>query len=600
MAYPTPKVEIAFVSNPNQASPTWTDVTSYVRSMRTDRGRSDDWGTFSGTAELVLDNRTRRFDPFNSSGPYYNYLLPRNQIRIQATVGSTTYPVFRGYVSGWPVAWDEAGNNSTVTISCYDALQYMAACQLPNDWGAIFALLLNPDHFYILNEPITPYTSGQTFFDSSTTSRTQSMTSTALAFPGGQLAPGIASSSLAGFFTDTYLATAGSSVGTNYMNPDSMTFMCWFDHPAGTSATDVVLEGGFADWYYSFVVENSDANPNCVVVSFADQTDTYTMYATYKDMSFGPHHLAVTINRSSSNAIKIYIDGIEVTGTRQRTSGSVLRPPEYIAVANGPVSHILVKAGLISQANIKEYIEYCILARKETTGSRIGLYTLYAPFPSSSVTVPSTPSANCLELAGPNTYILPALQKVADTEGAPLWVTSSGTLTMWKSNQVFTTSRSTTSQAAFGGTNNIPLDPSVKLYYDADSMRNYVINTMSQGGIYTISDSTSITKYGQSTINTITEAATIADADVSSDIVLTLGKDVYPALTPFRVGLTPGAQWSEIMALDLMDRVTVTIVPPTGSQLQFPLITQRIMHDVVPGQWNTTLEGSNRWAQSYS
>jgi len=71
MAYPTPIVEIAFDDGPYVASPTWTDVSQYVRRMSIDRGRSDDWADFNGTATVVLNNRTRLFDPYYTSGTYY-------------------------------------------------------------------------------------------------------------------------------------------------------------------------------------------------------------------------------------------------------------------------------------------------------------------------------------------------------------------------------------------------------------------------------------------------------------------------------------------------------------------------------------------------
>jgi len=117
MAFPVAIVEIAFDDGPYVASPTWTNVTSYVREMTTNRGRSNDWDSFEGSAEVVLSNLDRRFDPFNASGPYYGKLTPRRQIRITATYGGTTYPVFRGYVNGWPPVWTDAGYDSTVTLS---------------------------------------------------------------------------------------------------------------------------------------------------------------------------------------------------------------------------------------------------------------------------------------------------------------------------------------------------------------------------------------------------------------------------------------------------------------------------------------------------
>ena len=98
MPYPVPIVEIAFADSPYVVSPTWTDVTSYVRGMEIDRGVNDDWDLVaSGSASVTLSNLDRRFDPFNTTGPYYGNLLPRRQIRIRATHGGTTYDVFRGF-----------------------------------------------------------------------------------------------------------------------------------------------------------------------------------------------------------------------------------------------------------------------------------------------------------------------------------------------------------------------------------------------------------------------------------------------------------------------------------------------------------------------
>ena len=148
MPFPVAIVEIAFDDGPYVASPTWTNVTSYVREMSTDRGRSDDWGSFEGSAEVVLSNLDRRFDPFNASGPYYGKLTPRRQIRITATFGGTTYPVFRGYVNGWPPVWTNAGYDSTVTLSCMDALGFLASETLPADWSRDFILSTAPRHYY--------------------------------------------------------------------------------------------------------------------------------------------------------------------------------------------------------------------------------------------------------------------------------------------------------------------------------------------------------------------------------------------------------------------------------------------------------------------
>lgn len=68
MAVPYLKTEVQFTS------PTWTDISAYVRGASIQRGSTRvDSPTVryeAGTAELRLDNRDRRFDPTNLQGPY--------------------------------------------------------------------------------------------------------------------------------------------------------------------------------------------------------------------------------------------------------------------------------------------------------------------------------------------------------------------------------------------------------------------------------------------------------------------------------------------------------------------------------------------------
>ena len=122
MAFPTPKVYIAFDDGPYVASPTWTDVSAYVFSADVNRGRSDDYSNVVGTAYVVLNNNTRLFDPFNTAGTYYGKLLPRRQIKIEAISNSTTFSVFRGFIAAWPAQFNDAGKTGTVSLECFDAV----------------------------------------------------------------------------------------------------------------------------------------------------------------------------------------------------------------------------------------------------------------------------------------------------------------------------------------------------------------------------------------------------------------------------------------------------------------------------------------------
>lgn len=130
MTKPSIKVGVAFQDNP-LATPTWTDVTADWRGEITiRRGRATERDRIeAGTASLTLDNRTRRYDPNNTSSTYYPYVLPVRPIKIEAAFGGITYPLFRGFVGGWtPV--EPGGQDALVRLQCVDGFEYFASAQI--------------------------------------------------------------------------------------------------------------------------------------------------------------------------------------------------------------------------------------------------------------------------------------------------------------------------------------------------------------------------------------------------------------------------------------------------------------------------------------
>ena len=66
-------IEIGFDSDPLDTSQTFTDVSAYIREFSIDRGRQHDLADYqTGTASVVLDNTDDRFNPLNTSSPYYD------------------------------------------------------------------------------------------------------------------------------------------------------------------------------------------------------------------------------------------------------------------------------------------------------------------------------------------------------------------------------------------------------------------------------------------------------------------------------------------------------------------------------------------------
>src|SRR5690349_12074071 len=100
MALQNVTVEVAFTSTPfaDPSTLTWTDLSSYVESWSTNRGRADEQSQMqAGTATVSLQNTDGRFDPDNGSSPYSPNLLPGVPIRISTTFSATKYYLFWGF-----------------------------------------------------------------------------------------------------------------------------------------------------------------------------------------------------------------------------------------------------------------------------------------------------------------------------------------------------------------------------------------------------------------------------------------------------------------------------------------------------------------------
>ena len=130
-------VEIAFDSNPFDTNPTFTDITSYLRAFTTRRGRANELGDFvAGTMSFSVSNADNRFNPNNTSSPYYDSanartkIQPLKRVRMSATYDSTTYRIFEGFLQSVPVKFISEGADSIVTFTCVDAFKIFQSFRL--------------------------------------------------------------------------------------------------------------------------------------------------------------------------------------------------------------------------------------------------------------------------------------------------------------------------------------------------------------------------------------------------------------------------------------------------------------------------------------
>jgi hypothetical protein len=584
MPYPVGKVEIAFDDGPYVVSPTWTDITSFVYSMDIDRGRSDDWGTFYGSASVTLNNRARTFDPFYTSGTYYGKLLPRRQIRISAVYGATTYPVFRGFVAGWPPVWSDAGQNSTVTLSCFDAMGLLASDAQPADWSRPYILSTAPRHYWPCDEPITPFVAGGVLTDYG--SVPFNFTTAANASSGDQLAVGLVNSSVQG--TGGYAASTASGAVQGVGNFSASMWII----------PDTETDFGTGGIYYNcaFSIEYDAALSAYQVYMLDYNSNQQRIWYTGRQYDGGTARmLSITFN-GTTKALAIWVDGVsQVVVTVAPTGILGLTVNEAYLLGSGQTQQFIVWDGIQTEAVFQEIFKYSTVAFSESTAARFNRLIANTSFPSGMTSAPSAPASTVLELTDDAPMTTSELQKVADSEYAPLFVTRAGVLTLYNQNQIRSQSRSIVSQGTYG-TGGYAIGQDVAIAYDGDSMRNEADVTMSQGGVYTKKNTSSIATYGAAEASVDTQVASLANAVAIGDIVTGWGGQVYPKADPVEVVLSPTGDWSNALDRELNDRITLVVSPPTGNAMTTPMLLSRITHSVVPGQWTTTFEGSARWA----
>lgn len=582
MPYPVAVVEVAFTDGPYVVSPTWTDVTSYVRGMEISRGVPDDWTLQGdGSATVVLSNRDRRFDPFNTTGPYYGNLLPRRQIRIRATSGGTTYDVFRGFIAGWPPEWTDAGQDSTVTLQCFDALQLLGSSSLPADWSRDYILSLSPRHYYPCDEPLTSFTAG-TLKDYGT--YPLNITTTTNASTSAELAPGLPSHSVqavgVGGLGTTGLVASG-------LSPNEITMSLWgvFDaaNAAACSFTNAAMGIGYDPGTGKYVVEVSDVGAGTIRI--------ITTVQTYDNSTA---RLITSTFNATTKAQELYIDGVLVS-VATTTAGAILFGSESVTLDNGQFQQVCVFTSRLTQAQIRNIYNYSIANFPETTSARFNRIIAETPFSASLTSVPASPASSVLDITNDAPTAVSELGKVAVSEYASLFVNKAGTVTLYSQNQIRTQTKSVVSQATYGA-GGVSIGTEVQLQYDGDSMRNVSNVEMSGGGVYIQTNSSSVTTYGEAEQFVSTQVATLADAVDIANIVNGWGGNVYAKASPVSVVLSPSASWASTLGLELFERFTLAVAPPSGNTITTPMLVSRISHSVTPERWFTTLEGSARWA----
>jgi hypothetical protein len=594
VAFPVAKVYIAFNDGPYEPSPTWTDVTSYVRQINIQRGRTDELSDFeSGNATVVLDNRDRRFDPFYTSGPYYGTgtsIVPRRQIKIEAYKPTDPYPVFRGFVEGWPVTITDAGFDATVTVQCFDALGLLADEELPDDISSNYILSLSPRHYWPLDDPIDPetYTTAQ-LKDLGSSPKPLVPFGTFRTANGPGLAPALPNTCLQ--VSETEFEPAWTFDGSP-MAATVSTAVGWYIQGTGTNF--IILQYSLShqvEYIYDVTLDTSTVN------IYDGTTQRSYSATTYLDANIA-HHVAIVVN-SNATLQTLYIDGQAVTTTLTSTAFAVSGIIEDLQTGAGRKQQLAIFTTQLTSTQVKTIYRLGRSLLTEGTVARFNRLIGYTPFPSALTSTPSAAySATVAEIGAGGPPVTEELQILADSEGGNLYVSKNGTLTLTSRMAIFE-GLSLTSNETFGGAN-ISIGTEIAYRLDANNLRNTLAVGYSGDGSIEVSNAASITAYGTAGGSWNTQLSTVDDAQSLGNLLVGFSATPAVVIDPIEVNVAANDDdWNRVLSLELLNRITLNIVQKVGSTLTFSQILQSITHTITPSQWSTTINGSVRFTNPF-
>lgn len=151
-------LEFAFDDAPLEPLPSWTDVSAWsMDDFTVTCGRQDEWSQIGeGSLSFLLDNSDRTFDPSYEDGPFFGKLFPGVQARLSAVFASTTFPVFRGFVQGWPSSLSGSRPlRSEVSVTVIDLTRRLGNAGLQRSAYEAAVLADGPAHYWPLQEQLT-------------------------------------------------------------------------------------------------------------------------------------------------------------------------------------------------------------------------------------------------------------------------------------------------------------------------------------------------------------------------------------------------------------------------------------------------------------
>lgn len=596
----TLKIEIGFASNPSVAigSTSWTDVSTYGRSISTRRGRNDELGSFQGgTMQLVLSNADRRFDPNYAAGPYFGNLLPMRRIRFLATYNAVEYPIWSGFVDDWPQEYDIGNTDATVTVACSDAFKVLSLLKLPESVYAVQIPLDTPTGWWRLGEQF-----GTQAADSSGNGKDGT-------YSGG--ATFNTRTGLVAFSSDNAIGFDGVDdaviIPVSPITDAPCSIELWVSYTT-TGATDLVSVAT-VDRRLRIGVDLAGATAGNITAMVDANGSTAGRWFTSTSAAFNdgfPHHVVATF-ASTGASPTLYVDGVAVAVATSSGSGTADRDTNtYIGTsatgsthADATIDEVACYASELSAGTVADHYEFGATPwAGDGTGARVGRYLDLVAWPAADRTVATGISTLQSANLG-SSPILQALQGVEMSEQGQLFASGDGKVIFRDRHWRFETPAAITSQATFG-------DSGSELRYSdlvTDGGEQFLVNHVRasrDGGVTTdVSDATSIAKFYER-LDDVSGLQNQSDLEIRDLANWRLGtrKNPVPRVVSLEVKprSNPASLFPQVLGRDIGERLTVKRRPQgVGSALSYSVLIEGIEHTVTAqGDWQT------RWYLSSS
>lgn len=594
--------EIAFGDAPKAASPTYTDVSAYVRApIIINRGTTSALSGISpGSMTLVLDNRDRRFDPAYSSGPYYGNLVPMTKVRLIATVGATAVTLFTGYVLGWSQNWT-LGGDGTVEVTAVDGSRFVQNAELAASAYAHEVLTDDPFHYWplqvadlaldVVGDLDLPLSPG-TFADDTSGNLTLSPSTADITYPLGESN---------GMWTHTS-GTAASTL--------PRTVEAWVHSvDTGSNMTFGVEMTNLSGDVRQFIVRPFGlTGDEDVSISFEDPANNErhsSGSATGVTLNPGrAHHLVAT---ADGTTMYLYLDG-QLAYSAALSAGTVAwvgsEPLTFLRSglsgdSTNPdrLSHVAFYDANLSATRVQAHYLAGLTAYGHPYGERSGerlervLDEIGWPSGQRDVDIGDTVQGPYL----PNSQqFLDYARQVTDSEVGLIFFDVDGNIAFRGRQSLWTAAATAPTFSDDGAGGSIKYHVIRPAGNHVDNIRNIATTSYSTVGAITRKDQTSIDAYGEG--RQFTDCPTIEDANTASTLsayVLRENKDPkdYIAQIDCHMRLASGLnEFATLAAVELGDGAVVEHTPlGVGSQVVRTLLTTGISHMIDRDQWDVSL-----------